>query len=63
MMRPCRAALHLQREGGILIQEIAAERALRVFPERQWSDFDFEPVAQAMDDLFGELGWIQRQKW
>lgn len=26
----------------------------------QWSDDDFVPIAQAMDDLFGELGWIQK---
>ncbi len=32
----------------------------KMYQLSQWSDDDFVPIAQAMDDLFGEMGWIKK---
>lgn len=32
----------------------------KMYQMSQWADDDFVPIAQAMDDLFGEMGWIKK---
>jgi hypothetical protein len=32
-------------------------RAEPIYGEQQWSDDDFGPIGQAIEDMFVDLGW------
>jgi hypothetical protein len=53
----------VSRDTGVqLTAELDARRQRapwRVYIPRQWEDHEFSPIASAIDDLFGGMGWIQ----
>jgi SPP1 gp7 family putative phage head morphogenesis protein len=43
-----------------LLEQLNTERVKKeVYYAKQWEDADFEPIMQAMDGIFKELGWMK----
>lgn len=47
----------LRSQNPTMLAQLAAERALPIYSDRQWTDEDFAPIAAAIDELFKGLGW------
>lgn len=40
-----------------MLEQVETQRQAKLYESRQWSDEDFEPVAESIDRLFERLGW------
>jgi hypothetical protein len=43
-----------------MLDQVDKEREDKMYGSSQWDSDDFEPIAQAMDQLFEDLGWLKR---
>lgn len=42
-----------------MAKQVAYSRSDPMYAEQQWSEEDFAPIAEAIDELFRSLGWLQ----
>jgi len=42
-----------------MIAQVAKQLESKLYGEQQWTTKDFEPIAEAIDELFNEMGWMK----